>query len=265
LHSGYFSLSHGISGCPSAGPPTGFASCHSQLAKDERASGHGKDKIGGGNITYHEAAVAVATKATKSAWRMLHDRIVARYLTEDTDGECVFMKLAWGGDRSCHRKWRATGQINTHQQYAIPNGRLFHELTMNNLTLRFHSDSVEYPGPNAPPVYADVRGTTLQRGRFCQWAQTPRGITPQQCQPYKSDTIGSDDARIKVTPDAEPIELDWRVTFPGKKPQCSGRVIVRINRGAGNNSQSFPSCPGGMPGLTPIVLRYGGKFTIAPE
>jgi len=94
LHSGYFSPSHGFSGCPSAGPPAGFGSCHSQLAKDEGTSGHGKDKIGGGNVTYHEAAVAVSIRATRSAWKALHDRIVARYLTDATDGECVFTKLA---------------------------------------------------------------------------------------------------------------------------------------------------------------------------
>lgn len=264
LHSGYFSLSHGTSGCPSAGPPAGFGSCHSQLAKDEPTSGHGKDKIGGGNITYHEAAVAVSIRATRSAWRVLHDRIVARYLTDATDGECVFTKLAWGGDRSCHRKWRADGEIKTHQEYAVPGARLLHDLHLPAFPITFQSQSVEYPGPRAAPVYADVRGTTRQRGTFCQTVIPKKGPVQRRCDPYKSDTIGSDDARVKVTPNSDPIELDWRVTFPGKKPKCSGPVIVRIDPGAPSR-QPFLDCPGGMPGLRAIRLTYSGTFKVSPE
>jgi hypothetical protein len=69
---------------------------------------------------------------------------------------------------------------------------------------------------------------------------------------------------VKVTPNSEPIELDWRVTFPGKKPQCSGPVIVRIDPGA-PASQPFLDCPGGMPGLTPVRLTYSGSFKVSPE
>jgi hypothetical protein len=215
-------------------------------------------------VTYHQAAKAIATRATRTAWQALHDRIVARYETDATDGECVFMKLAWDGDRTCHRKWRAEGKIKTHQEYRIPGGRLFHELTLTTVQISFRSQAVEYPGPNSPPVYADVRGTTLQRGTFCQWAVTRNGTTPKSCQPYRSDTIGSDDARIKVSPNSDPIELDWRVTFPGKKPKCSGPQVVRMDPGA-PTKQPFLNCPGGAPGLVPVRLTYGGPFELSPE
>jgi hypothetical protein len=261
LHSGYFSVSSGASGCPSGGPPAGYPSCHSQLAKDEATSGHGKDKISG-NVTYHEAAVALSIRATKSAWKALHDRVVAKYLTDTTDGECVFTKLAWGGDRSCHRRWGAKGKITTHGTYTIPGGTLLHDF-QNDVDISFHTASVEYPGPKAPPVYADVRGTTLQNGTLCQTVITPK-VRRRWCDPFKSDTIGSDDARVKVTPNSEPIELDWRVTFPGKAMKCKGPVIVRIDPNA-PAKQPFLECPGPFPGLTPIKLTYSGSFKAAPK
>jgi hypothetical protein len=103
LQSGYFSLLHGLDGCPSSGPPARFAYCHSQINKDEPTKGHGKDRIGGGSITYHQVARALATEATRTAWQTLHDRITARYSSNATDAECLFMKLAWGEDHSCQR------------------------------------------------------------------------------------------------------------------------------------------------------------------
>jgi hypothetical protein len=208
--------------------------------------------------------VELAEAATASMWRALADRIEARYTSDTTDGRCVFAKLAWGGNRSCHRKWGATGNIKTHQEYAIPGGRLFHELTLDNLSLSFKIASEEYPGPQEPPVYAYVEGTTRQRGTFCQWAVTPNITTPKTCMPYTEDTIGSDDARVKVTPHSEPIELDWRVTFPGKKPDCGNPLIVRIDPAAPAR-QPFLNCPGGAPSLTPVRLTYGGEFQVFPE
>jgi len=262
LHSGYFSVSHGASGCPSAGPPAGYPSCHSQLAKDEGTSGHGKDKVSG-NVTYHEAAVALSIRSTRHAWKVLHDRIVAKYLTDATDGECVFTKLAWGGDRSCHRKWRAEGKVTTHGEYVAPGGRVLHDLPLN-VTISFHSQAVEYPGPRAAPVYADVRGTTRQKGIFCLTFIPKKGPTSKRCDPYHSDTIGSDDARVKVTPNSDPIELDWRVAFPGKALKCKGPVIVRIDPNA-PAKQPFLECPGPFPGLTPTRLTYSGSFKASPE
>jgi hypothetical protein len=270
LYSGYFTTSYTLStngiGCPPVplGPPRGFKECHSKLNKDSSSEPKGGTPYGSGLLNHHQVALAVAEAATKSAWRALGDRIEARYDSETTDGKCVFAKLAWDGNRSCHRKWGAVGGIKTRQEYAVPAGQLIHELDLNDLSLSFHIGSADYLGPDAPAVYADVRGTTHQRGTFCQWAVTSKGSTPKQCQPYRSDTIGSDDGRIKVTPHAEPIELDWRVTFPGKAPECSGPVIVRLDRGA-PAKQPFLNCPGGMPFLKPIRLAYGGVFSVAPE
>jgi hypothetical protein len=104
LESGYFSLWHGLSGCPkSAGkpnPPTGYNYCHEQLAKDHPHKGHGADRISVGGPTYHELAVLQATRATRQLWQMLHDRIVVKYGTgaATTDVESGFVKLAWGRD-----------------------------------------------------------------------------------------------------------------------------------------------------------------------
>ncbi len=266
LHSGYFdatSVSRGI-GCDASALAAGWE-CHTTLNKDTAAKPRGGKQYGSGPGNHHLVANALAQRATESAWQVLADRIEARYESDTTNGKCVFAKLAWGGDRSCHKKWGATGMIKTHQEYVIPGGRLFHELDMNNLTLSFKIDSsVGYPGPNEPPVYADVRGTTHQRGTFCQWAVTRNGTTPKTCMPYSEDTIDSDDAVVKVTPYADPIELDWRVTFPGKKPDCGNPLIVRIDPAAPAR-QPFLNCPGGMPGLAPAVLTYEGTFTVAPE
>jgi hypothetical protein len=267
LHSGYFSVSSASQGlgCNASAQAAGWE-CHSTLNKDSDSEPRGSKQYGSGPGNHHGVAKAVAQAATASAWRALSDRIEARYSSDATDGRCVVAKLAWGGDRSCHRKWGATGDIKTHQEYAIPGGggRLFHELTLDRLTISFHIDSVEYPGPAAPPVYADVRGTTRQRGTFCQWSVVGNFTSPKYCQPYTEDTIGSDDALVKVTPQSEPIELDWRVTFPGKKPDCGWPLIVRIDPGA-PATQPFRDCKGGAPGLQPVRLIYSGSFKVLPE
>jgi hypothetical protein len=266
LHSGYFdvgstSASNGL-GCNAAARSKGWE-CHSALNKDSKDEPRGSMPFGGGR-NYHEAAVAVAEAATAAAWRALGDRIEARYGTVATDGKCVFAKLAWGGDRSCHRKWGATAEIKTFQEYAIPDGTLFHDLTLDHLSLSFDIGSEEYPGPGEPPVYADVRGSTHQNGTFCQWVVTSKITTPRTCQPYRSDTDGSDDARVKVTPYSEPIELDWRVTFPGKKPDCGNPNIFRLDPGR-PAQQPFLDCPGPEPIPFPARIRYTGTFSMHPE
>lgn len=98
LQSGYFSLWHGICGCPKAGPPTGYKYCHEQIAKDHPNKGHGADYIDTASPTYHELAVLLASRATLQLWKMLHRCIVAKY-SAAVDAEAVFLELSWGRNR----------------------------------------------------------------------------------------------------------------------------------------------------------------------
>jgi hypothetical protein len=93
LQSGYFSVRHGLDGCPAGGPPTGFRYCHSTLNKDKPGR------------TNYDAAKAFATTATRHAWDELRRRVAATYASDRSTGtECLFTKLAWGGDSSCQRR-----------------------------------------------------------------------------------------------------------------------------------------------------------------
>lgn len=111
LQSGYFSLGSGLDGCPEEDsqllPPEGFRYCHAQLAKDHPDSGHGAERVGDDWPTYHELAVLLARVSTTAAWDGLRQRIIAAYDDENTDGACIFRKLAWGGDESCLKRFRA--------------------------------------------------------------------------------------------------------------------------------------------------------------
>lgn len=97
LQTGYFSLRYGPDGCPPLvggppRPPAPYRYCHSQLNKDNPS-----------RPSYAEAR-AHAVTATKAAWVELHRRTIAKYGEDKTtDAECLFMKLAWGQDRSCRR------------------------------------------------------------------------------------------------------------------------------------------------------------------
>lgn len=67
-----------------------------------------------------------------------------------------------------------------------------------------------------------------------------------------------------VSPKSDPIDLDWRVTFPGKKPPCDAPVSVRLDTGAPAR-RSFPNCAGKMPGMPdPVVLTYSGSYAVSP-
>lgn len=105
LESGYFNLWYGVCGCPKVAgklkPPKGYRYCHEQIAKDHPDKGHGADKIGAGDSTYHGVAVRLATRATSQLWETLHNRLVTRYSPTDTtrDAETLFVKVAWGEDR----------------------------------------------------------------------------------------------------------------------------------------------------------------------
>lgn len=98
LQSGYFNVAHGLDGCPPK-PPEGFKYCHSVINKDKADSPHGRQTIAGTNITYYQAARALAVVSTREAWTALRERIAAKYGA--AAGECVFKKLAWGGEEAC--------------------------------------------------------------------------------------------------------------------------------------------------------------------
>ncbi len=68
LQSGYFHLRYGLTGCPRGGPPAGFAFCHAQLNKDSPQRGHGAERSGRADLTYHDIAVQLAIASTRSAW-----------------------------------------------------------------------------------------------------------------------------------------------------------------------------------------------------
>lgn len=137
LQSGYadltaFLTSGGASWCPSGTPPAGFTCCHEHLSKDEPDKGHGAERPGPpGNQTfitgetYHTLAVELAMQATAEAWESLRLRIVRRYDSDTVDGECVFKKLAFGGNQSCLRKWG----VRLNGRHTIREASLFFERT----------------------------------------------------------------------------------------------------------------------------------------
>jgi hypothetical protein len=84
LQSGYFSLRHGLNGCPRGGPPPGFAYCHSGLNKDAPNRGHGAERPTPGGPTYHEIAVQLAVASTRAAWEPLAEAI------RETGGDARF-------------------------------------------------------------------------------------------------------------------------------------------------------------------------------
>jgi len=98
LRSGYFSLRHGLGGCPTrdgrpcAPPP--FTWCHAQLNKDAPHRGRGAERPTPSGPTYHELAVGLAISTTRDAWRSLIERLCTAYGVER--GERIHTTLAWG-------------------------------------------------------------------------------------------------------------------------------------------------------------------------
>lgn len=98
LQSGYFSLRHGLSGCPHHNgrpcPPAGFTHCHAQLNKDAPHRGHGAERSAPGGPTYHELAVDLAISTTRDAWQSLIQRLHTAYGAER--GQRISLALAFG-------------------------------------------------------------------------------------------------------------------------------------------------------------------------
>jgi hypothetical protein len=118
IQSGYFSLTSsifrlhpGLDGCPSTGPPKEplkYEYCHLTINKDStdpKDSPEGARRFAGpSSDTYHYLATQLAITMTIRSYWALHDRIVKRWSqNQDTNAECVFKKLMFGGNESCLR------------------------------------------------------------------------------------------------------------------------------------------------------------------
>ncbi len=89
LHSGFFAINadpaNPLSGCPPAGPPPGFAECHSTLNKDNWDTPRGGIPVPGANpfMNNYDLAAILATRATAELYYQVRALIVA------DEGECV--------------------------------------------------------------------------------------------------------------------------------------------------------------------------------
>ncbi len=216
LNTGYASVlwfiaQFGRSWCGPLGQPDGFADCHDTLAKDDPEHGHGAQQIGmeDGAPTYHAVAVELAKTGTRQAWDELHRRVVAAYDSEETDGECVFRKLAWGGRESCRRSFRLTGPVEAdvewsgtvtdHQRYRGDLDVTFRTLADGTITgsgtaaMRFSGESqtrgahCTESGSGTVPVRVtgtwtrgeqDGRTLTLRFESATEWTNTRTCVTP---------------------------------------------------------------------------------------
>lgn len=98
LHTGYFSMDFSsdfpLQGCPPAGPPPGFAECHSTLNKDGPFTPRGGARIFGTNWNNYDLAALLATRATTDLFWQLRGMVVANANKRPgVDGECVARNL----------------------------------------------------------------------------------------------------------------------------------------------------------------------------
>jgi hypothetical protein len=107
LTTGYFSVWYGLSGCPSAGPPAGFAYCHGpatdptqQLAKDDPDKNHGGERVPNSSMTYHEMAVQLAMETTTETFGVFKNAVVQGMGNSfpDRNAECLFTWLVEADD-----------------------------------------------------------------------------------------------------------------------------------------------------------------------
>jgi hypothetical protein len=94
LHSGFFALDLGnhedpLAGCPPAGPPPGFAECHSTLNKDDWDTPRGILAVPGANppMNYFDLAARLATRATTDLYWQVRGLVVNEH------GECAAANL----------------------------------------------------------------------------------------------------------------------------------------------------------------------------
>jgi hypothetical protein len=93
LHTGFFSMDFSsdfpLAGCPPAGPPPGFAECHSTLNKDGWDTPRGIRPVPGANppMNYFDLAAQLATRATTDLYRQVRGLVAGKY------GECAAANL----------------------------------------------------------------------------------------------------------------------------------------------------------------------------
>jgi hypothetical protein len=109
LETGYFDLSHGLSGCPYSPlndawiPPAGFSFCHETLNKDSDQTRHGRELVPGTNTTYHAIAVQLATDHTLALYNLVLSQLAAdwpiRFPQVRTD--CLIERFKFDGTEPC--------------------------------------------------------------------------------------------------------------------------------------------------------------------
>jgi hypothetical protein len=145
--------------------------------------------------------VAYATQATKNVWEELHRRIIARYESDKTiDAECLFTKLAWGKDRSCHRMWVLDGKLTIRREGQ--GGELQGDMFLEGVKIHVEWTPTRYRGP-LESVSAPVRVELRFNGRL-----TATFTNPPRCRADEPRTLMSmAPGTLKVTPDPEPVEI----------------------------------------------------------
>jgi hypothetical protein len=196
LQTGYFSLTSVTPpniGCPTFGdrptPPAGYQYCHSQLHKDDP------------DRPNHGLAVAYATQATKNAWEEVRRRIIAKYESDKTiDAECLFTKLAWGKDRSCHRMWVLEGKLTITRPGPAP--AFAGEVVLDGVKVHIEWTPARYLDPSQR-VSTTVRAEFRFNGRMTATYTNPPGCRADEQRTVTQLIQGM----LKVTPDPEPVEV----------------------------------------------------------
>jgi hypothetical protein len=156
------------------------------------------------------------------------------------------------------------GKITTHQQYQQQMFRYTIDLTLPTVQIKMKTDSVEYPGPRVAAVHAGVSGLDRVAGTICsrQIMLAKPGLDVRGCRPFKVTEVSDQrpfDARLKVSPSPDPIELNWQRQFPGKKNICT--IVIRLDLKPGK-TQAFPDCAGTTIPYTLLALRFSGQFKV---
>jgi hypothetical protein len=170
-------------------PPSPFRFCHSQINKDSP------------DRPNHATAVDYATEATKDAWEELHRRIIAKYGSDETiDAECLFTKLGWGKDRSCHRMWVLEGKHTLRRPGPAP--EWVGDVVSDGVKIHLEWTPTRYLGP-LEPVSAPVQVEYRFNGRVIATFTNPQCKGEVNIARAEGGVWGT----LKVTPDPEAVEL----------------------------------------------------------
>ncbi|MCW2651788.1 MAG: hypothetical protein JWR32_2764 [Mycobacterium sp.] len=103
LHTGFFKLIYGLTGCPPGGPPPGFEECHLALNKDGPSTSRGGVPVPGTNMNHFDLAMLLATRATTELYGQVRSLVASTVNAHNpgVDGECVAKKLFQPGFEPC--------------------------------------------------------------------------------------------------------------------------------------------------------------------